>query len=107
MGRRSSNALRRFASRANREQLWAALESGLIDLVATDHSPCPPEMKRREEGRWNLAWGGIASLGLALPVMNTALAQRGFAWMRRWNGLARGWPRSLHGWRDWLDERER
>ncbi len=66
-------------SRANREQLWGALESGLIDLVATDHSPCPPEMKRREEGLWNQAWGGIASLGLALPVMNTALAQRGFA----------------------------
>jgi allantoinase len=64
-------------SRANREQLWGALESGLIDLVATDHSPCPPEMKGREEGLWNRAWGGIASLGLALPVMNTALAQRG------------------------------
>ena len=66
-------------SRANREQLWAALESGLIDLVATDHSPCPPEMKRREAGRFDQAWGGIASLGLALPVMNTALAQRGVA----------------------------
>jgi allantoinase len=66
-------------SRANREQLWGALESGLIDLVATDHSPCPPELKLREEGLWNRAWGGIASLGLALPVMNTALRQRGFA----------------------------
>jgi allantoinase len=64
-------------SRSNREALWTALESGLIDLVATDHSPCPPEMKRREEGRWDLAWGGIASLGLALPVMYTALTQRG------------------------------
>ena len=62
---------------ANREALWNALESGLIDMVATDHSPCPPGMKRREEGRWDLAWGGIASLGLALPVMNTALSQRG------------------------------
>ncbi len=66
-------------SRANREQLWTALEDGLIDLVATDHSPCPPEMKRRDEGRFDLAWGGIASLGLALPAMTTALAQRGFA----------------------------
>jgi allantoinase len=65
--------------RANRELLWGALELGLIDLVATDHSPCPPEMKRREEGLWNRAWGGIASLGLALPVMNTALAKRGAA----------------------------
>lgn len=62
---------------ANREELWAALESGLIDLVATDHSPCPPAMKHRDEGRFDLAWGGIASLGLALPVMWTALHQRG------------------------------
>ncbi len=62
---------------ANREELWAALESGLIDIVATDHSPCPPAMKHRDEGRFDLAWGGIASLGLALPVMWTALHQRG------------------------------
>ena len=63
--------------RANREALWEALESGLIDMVTTDHSPCPPAMKRKDEGRWDLAWGGIASLGLALPVMWTAMAERG------------------------------
>jgi len=63
--------------RANCERLWAALESGLIDFVATDHSPCPPAMKRREEGRWDLAWGGIASLGLALPALWTVMRQRG------------------------------
>ncbi len=62
---------------ANREHLWEALEEGLIDFVATDHSPCPPAMKRRDEGRWDLAWGGIASLGLALPVLWTAMHQRG------------------------------
>jgi allantoinase len=62
---------------ANREALWAALDSGLIDMVTTDHSPCLPPMKRGEEGRWDLAWGGIASLGLALPVMWTAMHQRG------------------------------
>ncbi len=61
----------------NRERLWEALEEGLIDMVATDHSPCPPEMKRRETGRWDPAWGGISSLGLALPVMWTAMQQRG------------------------------
>jgi allantoinase len=72
---------------ANREALWAALESGLIDMVTTDHSPCPPAMKRRDEGRWDLAWGGIASLGLALPVLWTGMARRGLglerlsAWM--------------------------
>jgi allantoinase len=62
---------------ANREALWAALEEGLIDTVTTDHSPCPPAMKRKDEGRWDQAWGGIASLGLALPVMWTALERRG------------------------------
>ena len=67
---------------ANREALWAALEQGLIDMVTTDHSPCPPAMKRREEGKWDLAWGGIASLGLALPVLNTAMARRGIQFER-------------------------
>jgi allantoinase len=62
---------------ANRERLWAALEAGLIDMVTTDHSPCSPAMKRRDEGRWDLAWGGIAGLGLALPVLWTAMARRG------------------------------
>jgi allantoinase len=64
-------------SGANREALWKALEQGLIDMVTTDHSPCPPAMKRRDEGRWDLAWGGIGSLGLALPVMWTAMCKRG------------------------------
>jgi allantoinase len=62
---------------ANREKLWKALEDGQIDLVATDHSPCLPEMKHRETGRFDEAWGGISSLGLALPVMWTAMQQRG------------------------------
>ena len=60
-----------------REQLWKALSEGLIDMVTTDHSPCLPAMKRRDEGRWDLAWGGIASLGLALPVLWTAMRKRG------------------------------
>ncbi|HET8964857.1 MAG TPA: allantoinase AllB, partial [Candidatus Acidoferrum sp.] len=49
-------------SKANRDQLWQALRDGVIDFVVTDHSPCPPEMKRLEEGSFGTAWGGIASL---------------------------------------------
>jgi allantoinase len=64
-------------SAENREGLWRALEEGVIDFVATDHSPCPPEMKHRQEGRFDKAWGGIASLGLALPVLWTAMEERG------------------------------
>lgn len=66
-------------SAENRDALWDALRKGVIDLIATDHSPCPPEMKRLDEGRFDLAWGGIASLSVALPVVWTEAAQRGFA----------------------------
>jgi allantoinase len=64
--------------RANREALWQGLRDGSIDLIATDHSPCPPEMKRLDAGRFDLAWGGIASLSVALPVVWTDAASRGF-----------------------------
>jgi len=65
-------------SHANREKLWEALREGLIDLVATDHSPCPPSMKQIETGTFQTAWGGIASLSMALPVMWTEASRRGF-----------------------------
>ncbi len=64
-------------SRANREALWQAVRDGLIDLIVTDHSPCPPEWKRLQEGRFDLAWGGIASLSVALPVMWTEMQAHG------------------------------
>jgi len=64
---------------ANREQLWQGLKDGVIDLVVTDHSPCPPAMKRREEGNFQTAWGGVASLSVALPVMWTEARPRGFS----------------------------
>jgi allantoinase len=65
-------------SRQNREELWQGLRDGTIDLVATDHSPCPPAMKRLEEGNFKTAWGGISSLSVALPLMWTEASQRGF-----------------------------
>jgi allantoinase len=73
-------------SRENCEQLWQGLKDGTIDLVATDHSPCPPAMKRLAEGNFRTAWGGIASLSLAMPLMWTEAAKRGFtlADLTRW-----------------------
>src|ERR1035438_3458873 len=64
-------------SRANRERLWQALNEGDIDLIATDHSPCLPEMKRRGNGSFREAWGGIASLQLALSIVWTDAKRRG------------------------------
>jgi allantoinase len=65
--------------RENREKLWAALGDGTIDLIASDHSPCPPAMKLREEGDFMRAWGGIASLQLGLPAVWTEARSRGYA----------------------------
>jgi allantoinase len=74
---------------ANREGLWAALRSGVIDFIASDHSPCPPAMKHLEAGDFRSAWGGIASLQLSLPAFWTAARARGCSvadvaeWMSR------------------------
>jgi allantoinase len=64
--------------RENREQLWNALDAGVLDMIVSDHSPCPPELKRREEGNFLEAWGGIASLQLRLPVVWTEARARGY-----------------------------
>jgi allantoinase len=64
--------------RENRERLWAALRDGTIDMVVSDHSPCPPDMKLREQGDFMNAWGGISSLQLRLPIMWTEAKARGF-----------------------------
>lgn len=67
----------------NRERLWQGLHQGIIDLIATDHSPCPPAMKRlectqpgEEPGRFDEAWGGIPSLSTALSVLWTNCVKR-------------------------------
>ncbi len=63
--------------KANNEQLWNALESGLIDFIASDHSPAPPSLKHLETGDFEKAWGGIASLQFLLPLVWTAAKKRG------------------------------
>ncbi|MBC7826986.1 MAG: allantoinase AllB [Chitinophagaceae bacterium] len=62
----------------NRTRLWDALKEGIIDFVATDHSPAPPDLKELQTGNFTKAWGGIASLQWALPVLWTGAKQRGF-----------------------------
>ena len=70
----------------NREQLWDALANGTIDMIVSDHSPCPPAMKLPESGDFLQAWGGISSLQLRLPVIWTEIKRRGhtIADLTRW-----------------------
>ena len=58
--------------RENNGRLWDALKEGIIDFVATDHSPAPPGMKETETGSFMKVWGGIASLQFALSALWTA-----------------------------------
>jgi allantoinase len=76
--------------RENRERLWDGLADGTIDLIASDHSPCPPGMKQLDTGDFGRAWGGIASLQLGLSAVWTQALRRGFglADVARWMSTA-------------------
>ena len=69
----------------DREALWGALVDGAIDMIVSDHSPCPPAMKA-SGGDFFKAWGGIASLQLGLSAVWTAARERGLspAHVARW-----------------------
>ena len=62
---------------AHREALWTALAETDIDLVVSDHSPCTADLKRLDSGDFGAAWGGIASLQVALPVVWSGARARG------------------------------
>jgi allantoinase len=82
--------------RRSREGLWAGLMGDAIDLVATDHSPAPPALKRLSDGDFARAWGGVASLQVALSAVWTGMLARGLPMHRltRWLGSS---PATLAG----------
>jgi allantoinase len=84
--------------RDNQDALWDGLAAGIVDCVVSDHSPCPPALKRPETGDFAAAWGGIASLQVGLPVVWTEARRRGhsLADVVRW--MAQG-PAALAGLR--------
>jgi allantoinase len=65
--------------RANQDLLWQGLRAGVIDQVVSDHSPCTSDLKALDSGDFAVAWGGIASLQLGLPLVWTAARERGFS----------------------------
>jgi allantoinase len=86
-------------SRDDRDRLWKGLADGEIDLVATDHSPAPPSMKRLADGDFMQAWGGIASLQLGLMAVWTGAVAHGVDLKRLAGWLAEA-PARLAGLRD-------
>jgi allantoinase len=92
---------------ANRDGLWRGLEEGVIDLVASDHSPCPPALKGLDPedpdgtsgpcgGDFATAWGGIASLQVSVAATWTGLRARGHG-LERLAALVAERPARLRG----------
>ena len=71
---RNSSARRPFASAVpSRRRCGTDLRRGVLDMIATDHSPAPPALKCR--GDFMRAWGGIASLEVSLAAVWTNVVQ--------------------------------
>jgi allantoinase len=67
-------------SRAEVEALWDCVLTGLVDTIASDHSPCPwADKAPGMENIWK-AWGGISGVQTMLPVLLTeGVHKRGLA----------------------------
>lgn len=76
--------------RTHREQLWSAVASGALQVVASDHSPAPPEVKQVERGDFARAWGGIAGLQFGLRATWTGARARGLGLATLADRLCRG-----------------
>lgn len=64
---------------SNRTKLWEALLDGTIDIVVSDHSPCTIDLKQLESGDLGTAWGGVASVEVALRAVWTGARERGIS----------------------------
>lgn len=76
--------------RGNRDALWDALRSGIIDVVVSDHSPATAEVKLAGDGDLQQAWGGVAGLQVGFAAVVHEAGQRGvgLAEVSRW--MSRG-----------------
>ena len=52
-----------------RTALWQKVLGGEVDIIASDHSPAPPDLKERDD--FFKVWGGIAGVQSTLQVLLT------------------------------------
>ncbi len=60
---------------SDRDALWRAVLAGDLEIVASDHSPCPAAMKDTQDLRD--AWGGVAGIQSFMPALLTEGRARG------------------------------
>ncbi|MGP6149244.1 allantoinase [Priestia flexa] len=56
-------------SKAEQEKLWLSMEKGEIDMISSDHSPCPMDLKK--SNNMFEVWGGISGGQYTLQAMIT------------------------------------
>jgi len=54
-----------------RDGLWTEVLAGRVDVIGSDHSPCPAEAKTRGADDIWQAWGGVSGIQSTLPVLLT------------------------------------
>jgi allantoinase len=52
-----------------RDHLWREVLAGQVDIIGSDHSPAPPEMKTSQD--FFAIWGGVSGVQSTLAVMLT------------------------------------
>ncbi|MBM7713109.1 allantoinase AllB [Siminovitchia sp. FSL H7-0308] len=60
------------------KKLWKKLIEGKIDIVASDHSPCPTDLKQNPANNMFEAWGGISGCQNSVDLLfDEAVLKRG------------------------------
>jgi allantoinase len=68
---------------ATRAAVWHEVLAGRVDLIASDHSPCPAADKQKGEDDIRQAWGGVAGIQTTLPLLITeGVHERGLSFER-------------------------
>ena len=66
-----------------RDALWREVLAGRVDLIGSDHSPCPAADKEKGNDDVWKAWGGVAGIQATLPVLMTdGVRMRGLSFER-------------------------
>lgn len=59
---------------AVRQKLWRALDDGRVDIIGSDHSPAPPELKTAPD--FFAVWGGISGIQHGFPLLLSEALER-------------------------------
>lgn len=60
--------------RRNQARMWELLESGVLNIIGSDHSPCTPDLKETDNAF--KAWGGISGTQNSVDAMFDAAVKK-------------------------------